>query len=89
MTSVISSGKMVGSVGQDEQFVILSLQLCQCFFPENMIHEIKTPIFLTNAAYDSWQIKNALAPGIVDPHGTWHNCKLNITNCSSDQILSI
>ncbi|GKD36496.1 pectin acetylesterase 8-like protein [Tanacetum coccineum] len=57
-----------------------------CFFPENMIHEIKTPIFLTNAAYDSWQIKNALAPGVVDPHGTWHNCKLNITNCSSDQI---
>nr|GEV67403.1 pectin acetylesterase 8-like isoform X1 [Tanacetum cinerariifolium] len=24
-----------------------------CFFPENMIHEIKTPIFLTNAAYSS------------------------------------
>ncbi|GJR03709.1 pectin acetylesterase 8-like protein [Tanacetum coccineum] len=57
-----------------------------CFFPENMIHEIKTPIFLTNAAYDSWQIKNALAPGVVDPHGTWHNCKLNIKNCSSDLI---
>ncbi|GKD94068.1 pectin acetylesterase 8-like protein isoform X1, partial [Tanacetum coccineum] len=41
-----------------------------CFFPENMIYEIKTPIFLTNAAYDSWQIKNALAPGVVDPHGS-------------------
>ncbi|GKD62665.1 pectin acetylesterase 8-like protein [Tanacetum coccineum] len=39
-----------------------------------------------NNAYDSWQIKNALAPGVVDPHGTWHNCKLNIKNCSSDLI---
>nr|XP_043628624.1 pectin acetylesterase 8-like isoform X2 [Erigeron canadensis] len=57
-----------------------------CLFPENMIQELETPIFLINAAYDSWQIKNALAPGIVDPHGTWHNCKADIERCSSYQI---
>ncbi|KAL8264009.1 hypothetical protein R6Q59_022139 [Mikania micrantha] len=60
-----------------------------CFFPENVVQEIETPLFITNAAYDSWQIKNALAPGVVDPHGTWHNCKVDIEQCSSDQIAVI
>ncbi|CAI9094908.1 OLC1v1030741C3 [Oldenlandia corymbosa var. corymbosa] len=57
-----------------------------CFFPQNMAPTIQTPIFIINAAYDSWQIKNILAPGVADPHGTWHNCKLDITKCSSTQL---
>jgi hypothetical protein len=57
-----------------------------CFFPQNVAHEIKTPIIFVNAAYDSWQIKNILVPTIVDPHGTWHNCRRNIKKCSDDQI---
>lgn len=57
-----------------------------CFFPQNMAQQIQTPLFLVNAAYDSWQIKNILAPGVADPHGYWHNCKLNITKCSADQL---
>lgn len=28
----------------------------QCFFPQNVIDGIKTPIFLLNAAYDVWQV---------------------------------
>ncbi|KAJ9696811.1 hypothetical protein PVL29_008826 [Vitis rotundifolia] len=27
-----------------------------CFFPENLINNIKTPLFLLNAAYDAWQV---------------------------------
>lgn len=57
-----------------------------CFFPQNMVQQIKTPIFLVNAAYDSWQIKNILAPGVADPHGHWHSCKLDIKNCSPTQL---
>ncbi|KAJ0052338.1 hypothetical protein Pint_02628 [Pistacia integerrima] len=57
-----------------------------CFFPQHMAREIATPIFIVNAAYDSWQIKNILAPGVADPHGTWHSCKLNINNCSPTQL---
>ncbi|KMZ57574.1 pectin acetylesterase, family CE13 [Zostera marina] len=57
-----------------------------CFFPENVVSEIQTPLFLLNAAYDSWQIKNILAPGVADPHGIWDNCKADITRCSSDQL---
>ncbi|KAF3795951.1 Pectin acetylesterase 8 [Nymphaea thermarum] len=57
-----------------------------CFFPQNVIQQIRTPIFLLNAAYDSWQIKNILAPGVADPHGYWHSCKLDIKNCNPSQI---
>ncbi|KAA0040176.1 pectin acetylesterase 8-like isoform X1 [Cucumis melo var. makuwa] len=57
-----------------------------CFFPQNVVQLIQTPIFLVNAAYDSWQIKNILAPGVADPHGTWHECKLDIKNCSPIQL---
>ncbi|KAK4252613.1 hypothetical protein QN277_014362 [Acacia crassicarpa] len=57
-----------------------------CFFPQNVVSHITTPIFFVNAAYDSWQIKNILAPGVADPHGRWHSCKLDIKKCSRDQL---
>ncbi|RDX84315.1 Pectin acetylesterase 8, partial [Mucuna pruriens] len=31
-------------------------------------------------------IKNILAPGVADPQGHWHSCKLDINNCSPDQL---
>ncbi|CAH9080804.1 unnamed protein product [Cuscuta epithymum] len=60
-----------------------------CFFPQNMAQYIQTPLFLINAAYDAWQIKNSLAPGVADPHGTWHNCKADITKCSAPQLATM
>ncbi|KAJ0594091.1 putative pectinacetylesterase/NOTUM [Helianthus annuus] len=59
---------------------------CSVFFPQNMVQYIETPIFLINAAYDSWQVKNILAPGVADRKGTWRDCKLDITKCSSAQL---
>lgn len=32
------------------------------------------------------QIKNILAPSSADPHKTWSDCKLDIKQCSSDQL---
>lgn len=57
-----------------------------CFFPENLIASIKTPIFLLNAAYDSWQVTASLAPPSADPHGYWTACKANYAHCSASQI---
>ncbi|KAL2901061.1 Pectin acetylesterase 8 [Bienertia sinuspersici] len=57
-----------------------------CFFPEYAARGIQTPLFLLNAAYDAWQIKNTLAPGVADRHGTWHDCKIAITKCSDSQL---
>ncbi|GFY94346.1 pectinacetylesterase family protein [Actinidia rufa] len=58
----------------------------QCFFPENLIANIKTPLFILNAAYDSWQVQASLAPISADPHGNWRDCKMNNVHCSSSQI---
>lgn len=57
-----------------------------CFFPQNVVPQIQTPLFIINAAYDSWQIKNILAPGVADRHGTWRSCKLDIKKCSPSQL---
>ncbi|GAV87416.1 PAE domain-containing protein, partial [Cephalotus follicularis] len=57
-----------------------------CFFPQNLIGNVKTPLFLLNAAYDAWQIQSSLAPKSADPHGYWHDCRLNHDKCSPSQI---
>lgn len=28
----------------------------QCFFPQYVVEQIRTPLFVLNAAYDSWQV---------------------------------
>ncbi|XP_038993878.1 pectin acetylesterase 12-like isoform X2 [Hibiscus syriacus] len=57
-----------------------------CFFPQNLISQIQTPLFILNAAYDSWQIQSSIAPPSADPHGYWHDCRLNHAKCSPSQI---
>ncbi|KAJ8499782.1 hypothetical protein OPV22_010334 [Ensete ventricosum] len=57
-----------------------------CFFPQNVVPKMSTPLFILNAAYDAWQIKNSLAPSSADPRKSWNVCKLNIKSCSSDQL---
>lgn len=57
-----------------------------CFFPQYMAQQIRTPLFIINAAYDSWQIRNILAPAEADPHGRWESCKTNINNCLPNQL---
>ncbi|KAI3725243.1 hypothetical protein L1987_65024 [Smallanthus sonchifolius] len=57
-----------------------------CFFPQNIISNLGTPMFLLNTAYDSWQIIASLAPPSADPHGTWKACQKNPANCSPSQI---
>ncbi|KAF5455513.1 hypothetical protein F2P56_025079 [Juglans regia] len=57
-----------------------------CFFPQNLIANVKTPLFILNAAYDAWQLQESLAPRSADPRGYWNNCKLNHALCSSSQI---
>ncbi|KAH7573915.1 hypothetical protein JRO89_XS03G0226600 [Xanthoceras sorbifolium] len=50
------------------------------------IASVKTPLFLLNAAYDTWQIQASLAPPSADPHGRWHECRNNFAHCSASQI---
>ncbi|CAK7348563.1 unnamed protein product [Dovyalis caffra] len=57
-----------------------------CFFPENLVAAVTTPLFLLNSAYDVWQLQSSLAPPSADPHGTWKECKQNHAQCNSSQI---
>ncbi|XP_078446567.1 pectin acetylesterase 5-like [Wolffia australiana] len=58
----------------------------QCFFPEEVIKSITTPLFILNPTYDSWQIQHVLVPARSDPNGLWLKCKSDITDCDSKQI---
>ncbi|PRQ42536.1 putative pectinacetylesterase/NOTUM, alpha/Beta hydrolase [Rosa chinensis] len=58
----------------------------QCFFPQNLLAGIKTPLFILNSAYDSFQFQFSLVPASADPNGLWNSCKLNVTNCSPTQL---
>uniref|UniRef100_A0A0D3FZT2 Pectin acetylesterase n=1 Tax=Oryza barthii TaxID=65489 RepID=A0A0D3FZT2_9ORYZ len=60
-----------------------------CFFPQNVVPTLRTPLFILNAAYDAWQIKNVLAPSAADKKKTWAKCKLDITACSSSQLTTL
>ncbi|KAG2239688.1 hypothetical protein Bca52824_091527 [Brassica carinata] len=62
------------------------LSPAMCFFPQYVARQIRTPVFILNAAYDSWQIKNILAPRAADPYGKWQSCQLDIKNCQPNQL---
>ncbi|CAN1353381.1 Pectin acetylesterase 6, partial [Linum perenne] len=36
------------------------LDSTSCFFPQNLVDSIQTPMFLLNAAYDAWQVRKNL-----------------------------
>ncbi|KAL3651433.1 Pectin acetylesterase 2 [Castilleja foliolosa] len=57
-----------------------------CFFPQNLIANIKTPLFILNAAFDSWQIQDSLAPKSADRNNKWLDCKKNNVKCSKPQM---
>ncbi|WOL07670.1 pectin acetylesterase 8 [Canna indica] len=60
-----------------------------CFFPQYMAQGVQTPLFILNAAYDSWQVRNILITSAADPHGTWRNCRNDIKQCNSTQLQTI
>ncbi|VAI20339.1 unnamed protein product [Triticum turgidum subsp. durum] len=62
------------------------LDATSCFFPQNVIGGINTPIFVLNAAYDTWQIRESLAPDGADPGRAWRACKSSRLACNAFQM---
>ncbi|KAG6477895.1 pectin acetylesterase 7-like [Zingiber officinale] len=60
-----------------------------CFFPQHVVPTMRTPLFILNAAYDAWQIRNILAPSSADSGKAWTECKLDIKRCSSSQLQTL
>ncbi|XP_055822179.1 pectin acetylesterase 11-like [Solanum dulcamara] len=56
-----------------------------CFFPQNVVSYIQTPLFIINSVYDSWQINNTLVSPYLDPQHAWKGCIKNISSCTSSQ----
>ena len=48
----------------------------QCFFPQNVIDGIKTPIFLLNAAYDVWQVIKSTSLPFLTSRKALHCCMI-------------
>lgn len=55
----------------------------ECFFPQYLLSQMKTPLFVVNGAYDWWQMDNIVAP---DPLGEWDHCKNDATRCTDAQL---
>ncbi|XP_043689276.1 pectin acetylesterase 5-like [Telopea speciosissima] len=81
--NVVDLQGVVQSLNKD---CISRMEPSQCFFPQEIIKNTKTPVFLVHPAYDIWQIQNILVPGVSDPHHEWLKCRLNIYNCNRRQI---
>ncbi|MED6180331.1 Pectin acetylesterase 5 [Stylosanthes scabra] len=65
---------------------IARIEPFKCFFPLEIVKNIKTPVFFVHPGYDFWQIQNILVPHGSDPHGYWKRCRLNLANCNADQF---
>ncbi|CAL9185805.1 unnamed protein product, partial [Musa hybrid cultivar] len=68
------------------KFCTSRMNATSCFFPQYIVANITTPTFLLNAAYDTYQIQQALAPISADPKETWKACKFNHSACDSNQM---
>ncbi|KAL1530987.1 [Wnt protein] O-palmitoleoyl-L-serine hydrolase [Salvia divinorum] len=58
-----------------------------CFFPENVVNDIKTPLFLLNSDFDTYQIYILVAPNSPTDEG-WNCTKTfaSLVNCTPDQL---
>lgn len=58
----------------------------KCFFPQEFIRSIQTPVFLVHPGYDFWQIQHIFVPNASSSHKNWVKCQLDIHNCNQDQM---
>ncbi|KAM3264200.1 pectin acetylesterase 8-like [Capsicum annuum] len=56
-----------------------------CFFPQNVVPYVQTPLFIINSAYDTWQVGNTLVPQYLDPQHIWDDCRNQLSNCTFSQ----
>ncbi|XP_010486510.1 PREDICTED: pectin acetylesterase 4 [Camelina sativa] len=69
-----------------DQNCVAKTEPSKCMFPQEFLNNIRTPVFLVNAAYDYWQIRHVLVPNSADPDKRWAMCKLNIQDCDASQM---
>ncbi|XP_042004555.1 pectin acetylesterase 8-like [Salvia splendens] len=53
-----------------------------CLFPENLVEDIQTPLFLLNSIYDSVQIGRNLKPEKLRDAEGWKSCTRDLSKCT-------
>ncbi|CAA0831888.1 Pectin acetylesterase 8 [Striga hermonthica] len=56
-----------------------------CFFPENLVGDVETPLFLLNSAFDLYQVTFNLKPYPGDEQG-WTSCTNDTQTCTPSQL---
>ncbi|CDY67682.1 hypothetical protein HID58_003610 [Brassica napus] len=69
-----------------DQKCVARTEPSKCMFPQEFVNNIRTPVFLLNAAYDYWQIQHVLVPASADLDKSWAKCRLNIKECDAKQM---
>ncbi|GFP81550.1 hypothetical protein PHJA_000298300, partial [Phtheirospermum japonicum] len=58
-----------------------------CLFPENLVDDIQTPLFILESSFDTHQIKGMITPYIGGGRPEWDDCtNKNLVNCNSTQL---
>ncbi|KAG8375260.1 hypothetical protein BUALT_Bualt10G0082000 [Buddleja alternifolia] len=60
-----------------------------CLFPENLVGDIQTPLFILESAFDSFQIDHNYMTLAFNSTPEWNECNTNLTRCTSTQIQNI
>ncbi|KAK4434215.1 Pectin acetylesterase 8 [Sesamum alatum] len=60
-----------------------------CHFPENVVRDIQTPLFIIESSYDSFQIQTGVEPGLPYNETTWYDCATELKFCTCPQIQSM
>ncbi|XP_042055873.1 pectin acetylesterase 11-like [Salvia splendens] len=54
-----------------------------CLFPENLVPDVQTPLFLIESSFDSYQISQTL---FKDKSPSWISCNQNLMTCNLTEI---
>ncbi|CAM6107975.1 unnamed protein product [Calypogeia fissa] len=81
--NVVQLHNMVGNL---PKYCTSEREANRCIFPEYIIPGLKTPFFVLNPAYDTWQMDHVLVPSAADPTGIWDECKGDLSFCSDAQF---
>ncbi|GFP85217.1 hypothetical protein PHJA_000665400 [Phtheirospermum japonicum] len=58
-----------------------------CLFPENLVNDVQTPLFLLESSFDLFQLKETITPFIGGGKPEWNNCLNNsLTLCNATQL---
>ncbi|KAL6533697.1 hypothetical protein OROHE_013530 [Orobanche hederae] len=58
-----------------------------CLFPEYLVEDIQTPLFILESSFDAIQVKDMWTPNIGGGRQEWDNCvSKNLNMCNSTQL---